>query len=298
MVLRRLKYLLRLQKPQILTTFLFHANVLGRIAGRRAGVKHIVSGIRVAERAARWHLWLDRLTQHLVDRYVCVSQSVADFSANDAHLPDEKIMVIPNGIDLARYPAKMPADLAELHIPRGSAVATFVGRLEPQKGLDWLLESARSWLANSETAHLLLVGDGPLRAKLAAKSDELGLGPKVHFAGWRPDVAELLAASRLLVLPSRWEGMPNVVLEAMASAKPVVATDVEGVRELLGPLAPGQTVAYGDSAALGKALERFLASESLAAETGVENRRRVEAHFDITAAVRSYEALWEDLAKQ
>ncbi len=75
----------------------------------------------------------------------------------------------------------------------------------------------------------------------------LGLGGRVRFAGWRPNVAEILAASELLVPPSRWEGMPNVVLQAMALALPVLATDVEGAGELLGPAAVPQTVAYGDT---------------------------------------------------
>ncbi len=93
---------------------------LGRIAARRAGVKAVVSGIRVAERGSRWHLWLDRLTQGWVDRYVCVSQSVAEFSASQGGLPPEKLVVIPNGIDLDKYPARQPADLAALGIRAGT----------------------------------------------------------------------------------------------------------------------------------------------------------------------------------
>ena len=246
-VARRLKRLLTAQKPQIVQTFMFHANLLGRIAARRAGVKAVVAGVRVAERAARWHLRLDRLTQRWVDRYVCVSQSVAEFSAKQAGLPPEKLVVIPNGIDLDKYPAGQPADLRAFGIAAGRRAVTFVGRLESQKGVDWLIATAPHWLAKLPDCDLLLVGDGPLRPSLEAAANGAGIADRVHFAGWRPDIHEILAASSLLVLPSLWEGMPNVVLEAMASRLPVVASDVEGVRELLGPNAARQTVAHGDS---------------------------------------------------
>ncbi len=104
-VVRRLKQLLRAQNPELAQTFLFHANIVGRIAARRAGVPKVVSGIRVAQRRPRWRLWLDRWTDGLVDRHVCVSEAVAQFAAREARLPPKKLVVIPNGVDLARFPA-------------------------------------------------------------------------------------------------------------------------------------------------------------------------------------------------
>ncbi|MEN6450623.1 MAG: glycosyltransferase, partial [Thermoguttaceae bacterium] len=199
-VTQRLKRLLAAERAQIVQTFLFHANIVGRIAARRAGVKRVVAGVRVAERAARWHLLVDRLTQRWVDRYVCVSQAVADFSIRNARLPAEKIAVIPNGIDLAKFPAE-PADLRALGVAAGRRVATFVGRLEPQKGVDWLVETASRWLERLPDCDLLLVGDGPMRGRLESAAARSGVGDRVHFAGWRPDVPAILAASSLLVLP-------------------------------------------------------------------------------------------------
>jgi glycosyltransferase involved in cell wall biosynthesis len=296
-VAQSLKRLLTAQNPHILQTFMFHANIVGRIAARRAGVKAVVAGIRVAEQAARWHLWLDRMTQHWVNRYACVSQAVAEFSAARAGLPREKLIVIPNGIDLDKYPAAQPADLQAFGIAAGRRAVTFVGRLEPQKSVDWLIAAARQWMPNVPDCDLLLVGDGPMRASLQAACRQAAIADRVHFAGWRADVPQILAASSLLVLPSAWEGMPNVVLEAMASRLPVVATDVEGVRELLGPNAPGQTLGHGDTPAMVEAVTAFLRDSALAEKTGIENRRRAEQHFSIVAAVRSYENLWESLAR-
>jgi glycosyltransferase involved in cell wall biosynthesis len=275
---------------------LFHANLLGRIAARRAGVRTIVAGVRVAEHTARWHLRLDRVTQRWVDRYVCVSQAVAEFSAKRAGLPPEKLLVIPNGIDLDKYPARQPADLRAFGIAAGRRAVTFVGRLDPQKGVDWLMATAPRWLAKLPDCDLLLVGNGPLRPSLEAAGRAAGIADRVHFAGWRADVPEILAASSLLVLPSLWEGMPNVVLEAMASRLPVVASDVEGVRELLGPNAARQTVAHGDSRMLAEAIVGLMLDPALSSATGMENRRRAEQCFGIARMVKAYEDLWASLA--
>lgn len=292
----RLRRALAAQNPQIIQTFLFHANLLGRIIARRVHVKTVVSGIRVAERAARWHLWLDRLTEGWVDRYVCVSRSVAQFSASDVGLPPEKLVVIPNGIDADIYPARQPADLTVLGIPREGRVVTFVGRLEPQKGVQWLVDTASTWLLQLPDCHLLLVGQGRLQGTLETACSSTGIRDRVHFAGWRTDIPEILAASDLLVLPSVWEGMPNVLLEAMASRLPAVASDVEGVRELLGPAASQQTVPYRDTEAFVGKVVSLLGDPVLSAAIGQQNRRRIEQEFTISRMVAAYETLWESLA--
>jgi glycosyltransferase involved in cell wall biosynthesis len=295
LVVGRLKRLLIAQSPQIFQSFLFHANVVGRIAACRAGVPHVLSGIRVAEHAAKWHCWLDRLTQSKVERYVCVSHSVAEFSVERAGIAQDKIVVIPNGIDLEKYPARQPADLAQFGIEQGRRMVVFIGRLEWQKGVRWLVESAPLWLYKQADCDLLIVGDGPMRNMLESMAESLGISQRVHFAGHRRDVPQILAASELLVLPSAWEGMPNVVLEAMASRRPVVATRVEGVEELLGPLVDTQTVAHGDSIGLAERIVSFLSSPEKSAAIGAENRRRAEENFGISRMVAAYEDLWQSL---
>ncbi|NUQ65657.1 MAG: glycosyltransferase, partial [Pirellulales bacterium] len=122
------------RRPDLVQCFLFHANLAGRLAARKAGIRPVLAGIRVAERQQRWHLWADRLTSRLVDRYVCVSQSVADFSVREAGLPETKIHIIPNGIDVSSYLASHPADLTQFGIQPARRVVTYVGRLDPQKG--------------------------------------------------------------------------------------------------------------------------------------------------------------------
>lgn len=287
---------LRCQNPQIAQTFLFHANIVGRLAARRAGVPYVVSGVRVAEHHARWHLWVDRWTRGLVDRHVCVSRAVADFTSRNAAVDDNRLVVIPNGIDVEGLGAVKPANLAEFGIAAGRRAVTFAGRLELQKGLSWLLDTAAEWLPRLTDCDLLLVGQGRQRAMLERQVVRLGLGGRVRFAGWRPNVAEILAASELLVLPSRWEGMPNVVLQAMALALPVLATDVEGARELLGPAAAPQTVAYGDTETFVKKLVTLIEDRRGAEQLGRENRERAASEFSLGKMIGAYERLWESVA--
>jgi glycosyltransferase involved in cell wall biosynthesis len=282
--------------PEVVQTFLFHANILGRTAARLVGRPTVLSGIRVAEHRRWGRLAIDRWTEAWVARHVCVSQAVADFSRTQGHLTADKLVVIPNGIDLAQDPASPPANLAAFGVPAGRRVVTFVGRFDMQKGVDWLVAHAPKWLEPLPDVDLLLVGKGPEEKRLRWLASVQGISSRVHFAGWRGDVAEILAASCLLVLPSRWEGMPNVVIEAMASRLPVLATDVEGVRELLGPDAESQTVVPQDSQSFADKLVTLASSPPLAQRLGQQNRRRVESEFSITRTVRAYQDLWESLA--
>lgn len=287
---------LKCQQPEVVQSFLFHANLVARFAVPRRQRPQVACGIRVAERAAGWHLTLDRLTARRVDGYVCVSQQVADFSRDTARLPANKLRVIPNGVDIQAFFAVPPADLAQFGIPAGQKVIVAVGRLEHQKGLDRLLPLAERWRAGQLADwRLLIVGDGPLRGQLQSQFTEAGAAARVHFAGWRGDVPAILRACQLLVLPSRWEGMPNVVLEAMAAGLPVAATDVEGVREILGPLTDEQVVASQDGPSFAELVHRLASDEPRRRELAQRNRARAGEQFSLDAMVRQYEDFWERL---
>jgi len=296
---------IRHQQPDVLQTFLFHANFLGRIAGRSAGVPVVISAIRVAERFAKWHLWLDALTSGWVDRYVCVSDSVAAFSVTRGLLPPDKIIVIPNGVDVG---SDCPQDrIARLsgdtldggpeHLTGKGRTVTFVGRLVPQKGVDVLLESAATWLPLFPDTTLHIVGDGPQKPELTDLAARLGIDHRVVWLGYRPDVTGILQATDLFVLPSRWEGMPNALLEAMSAGCPVVASDVEGVAETMGDECHEQLVWPGDPAALSRAVVRMLSNPGRAAELGNRNLRHVAEHFSWDRVANLYEALWEGLGR-
>ncbi len=294
-IVRKLASALRKQRPALLQTFLFHANLLGRLAGRWAGVPHIVSGIRVAEKRAKTHLFLDRLTNRLVERNVCVSQAVAEFSINCGGLKLEKTVVIRNGVDYERFAGAQAASLESLGIPAASRVLIFVGRLDPQKGLIYLLRALPDVMANNDDLHLLLVGDGPQREPLQTLATDLGIDQQVHFAGWRADVPALLKACDALVLPSLWEGLPNVVLEAMAAGIPVIASEVDGVGELIRSGETGFLVSPGSTESLREMLVQLCADSTQSLEISKTAQDIVNKEFKWSDVADDYARLYDEI---
>lgn len=288
---RRLRRLLAEQQPELVQCFLFHANVLGTWAARQIGTAPIALGVRVAD-PSPWRAMIERLAARRADRIVCVSQSVAHHVQIQGRFPAEKLTVIPNGLDCpawdlaAAQPLTQPMDLTS-----GSPVLAVVGRLHPQKGLDWLLRVLPRIVAEFPQARLLLIGQGSQAGDLRAQTESLGLTRHVEFLGWRPDIPAILRRVSLLVLPSRWEGMPNAVLEAMAASLPVVATPAEGVAELLGD-SPAQLVPFGDDERLAAAIASILRDPVLAQDLGRRNRCRVEADFSTAGMIAAYETLY------
>jgi glycosyltransferase involved in cell wall biosynthesis len=279
--------------PAILQTFLFHANIAGRIAGRLARIRAVVSGIRVAEKRSRLPLWLDRWTNWLVTTNVCVSQAVAEFSISQAGLSPKKIVVVANGVDPARFASARAADLSAFGIPAGSQVLLAVGRLDRQKGLHDLLDAAAVVVPKHSQAHFLLLGEGPERPAIERSIREKGLSGRVHLAGWRGEIPELLAAGYALVLSSLWEGMPNVVLEAMAAGLPVVARRVEGTAEVVRDGETGLLVPPQLPQALAGAIESLLADPVRASAMGHAGRARVVAEFSWEKMVARYDDLYQ-----
>ncbi|MGY1914627.1 glycosyltransferase [Blastococcus sp. SYSU DS0973] len=190
--------------------------------------------------------------------------------------------VVPNGVDVTRWaPQDRAAARASLGLP-DVPTAVCVGRLTRQKGQDLLLGAWSAVRDQVPDAQLILVGDGPDRLRL-----ELAAVAGVRFAGHQDDPAPWYAAADVVVMPSRWEGMALVPLEAMAASRSVVATDVAGGREAMGQLT-GAVVPIDDRAALAEAVSARLADPELAVREGARGRTRVTEQFDVlrsTAAV-------------
>lgn len=295
--LSRLSAALRTFQPEVLQAFLFHANIAAGWAGSRAGVPVVIAGVRVVDRrrSAWWRSWLEWLMRDAFACQVCVSQAVARDLEQRLGIPADRVRVIPNGVDVARFALAEPIDLAALGVAAGQRLVTAIGRLDPQKGLDELLEMSAIWLPQQPGHDLVLVGDGPLAEGLAQRAEQLGIGQRVHFVGWRSDVPQILAASDVIVLASRFEGLPNVVLEAMAAGKPVVATAVEGVCELLGDGAAEQSCPLDDAEGWIALLTKILGDAELAARLGRANQARAREHFRWEAMVDRYAELYADL---
>jgi glycosyltransferase involved in cell wall biosynthesis len=297
---RRFVSLLRDWQPHVLTSFMYHANILGRVAGRMAGVPLIVSSIRSERNGSTFRDWLMRLSNWMDDCCTINSRQVADSLAQRRLIHRRKSRVIPNGVDLA---ALTPAADDRLRVRNELAVAPAeflwlaIGRLLDQKDYPTLLQAFQP-LAQSP-ARLAIAGRGPQQEELQRQARDLGIAQRVTFLGVRHDIPALLGAADAFVLSSAWEGMPNVVMEALASATPVVATQVGGVQELVEPGESGLLVKPGDPNALSAAMRRLMTlSVEERRSMGVRGRNHVASHYGLTAMAGRWMSLYEELLMQ
>lgn len=193
----------------------------------------------------------------------------------------EKIQVIPNGIDYGKFVTPLPStDFREKYNVEGKTVL-FVGLLQQRKGVQYLLKSASRILKEVSDANFLVVGEGEFKRNLIEMSNNLGIKDRVKFTGFLPDkeLLEAYALADVFVLPSAFEGLPTVILEAMASGKPVVATNVGGISSVVEDNVTGFLVNYRDTNKLAMTITTILKDESLAKRMG-SNGRKLASHYD------------------
>jgi len=291
-VLSRLARLLRQERIRILFTFMFHPTVLGRVVGWLCHVPVRISSERVMAWEGRGRRLLNQWTVPLATHVVAVSERVAAYAAREFRIPPDRLITIVNGVDLEHFRPVMRERDA------GPPVIGCTARLHRKSDHATLLRAFARLSARWPEARLLLVGHGPEGPRLRALADALGVSPRVHFLGEQPDVAPYLAQMDLYVQASMAEGMPNSVLEAMATGLPVVATAVGGTPELVLDGQTGLLVAPGDPSALADALLALLADRRLAESLGRAGRARVEAHFGEQLMIQQMEALLDRLVER
>jgi len=186
----------------------------------------------------------------------------------------------------------------EFKIPSSVSVIGIVGRLVHQKGHKYLLEAMVRIKARFPGSMLLIVGDGPLKGELTAYARDRGLGKDVIFAGSRMDIPDLLSAMDIFVFPSFREGLGNALLEAMAAGKPIIATDVAPMREIINSEEVGILVPPKDSDALASAIEVLMSDRVRAEALGGAARRRALSFFDIKNTIDKYTGLFEDIMRR
>lgn len=244
--------LLRRWRPDVLISFVYQANVLGRLAGRAAGVGVVISSIRNERFGGRARDAVLRATDRLATITTVNSVLAAQRLVRDRVVPAGRLHVIGNAIDMERFrqPQRRTPARGGLGVADHEFVWLTVGRLEPQKDHETLLAAFARVHDARPHARLLIAGDGGLAAPLRQQAAAIGDGTAARLVGARSDVPDLLAAADGFVLSSRWEGLPNVVMEAMAAGLPVVATDVGGTRELVRHGRTGFLVPAGDAGRL------------------------------------------------
>jgi glycosyltransferase involved in cell wall biosynthesis len=239
----------------------------------------------------------NRLLAPITDAFIAVAPSHGRHLVEHEGCPARKVRVIPNGVDVRRFRPRTPDESLRrrLAIPRGVPVAAIVAALRPEKNHELFLQAAASIRRHLPDARFLVVGDGPQRAKLEDLARQLSLHGSVRFLGTRSDVPELLALADVLVLSSRMEANPVSVLEAMACAKPVVATAVGSVPGSVLDGRTGYLVPPANAEELAARVVDLLANPDRAAAFGRAGRQRVVAQASSERMVEGYQDLIAEL---
>lgn len=292
----RIRRTLRRWRPHVVQTLLPTSDMIGRILGRLARVPVVVSSIRGrhADKPA-WQRFLDRRTACLADKVICNAEDAIPFAVQHEGVMRDRAVYIPNGVD-PPVPSREAAVVKKgLGIPSAARVIGTVSRLHPSKGHRDLIQAFTLLAAEMKDVVLLIVGDGVLRQDLESRVEACGLRERVWFAGHRNDVPDLLGAMDVFAHPSRWEGMPNAVMEAMAAGRPVVASRVDGIKALIADGETGLLVEPGNPGMLAAQLRRVLSDPSLARVLGACAARRMAEHYGLDRMVAAYDALYREL---
>lgn len=283
-------------QPDLVHTWLFAGNSYGRVAAMRAGVRRIVAAERCVDLWKSWHEFaIDRRLARRTDRIVVNSSAIAEFGTRHG-LPADKFVVIPNGV------SPLPADdtprtqlLAELGLPDNARLIGTIGRLWPQKRMKDLIWAVDLLKVLRDDVHLLIIGEGPQRENLERYRRLVRVEDKVHFLGHRADVHRLLPHFDLLALASGYEGLPNVVMEALVTGVPVVASDIPGNRELVVDDECGYLVPVGDRAGIARKALKILNDPALRDRLGAAGRQRMLDKFGVPRMVERQAALYREL---
>lgn len=281
--------MLRLHRPAIIHCLLFRANIMGRLAARVAGISAVICSIRVLEQHARWKHIVDRVTSCMVDRYLAVSDAVRRFAEKRLRIPPEKIITIPNGIDCTKIP------VAERERISATPVILVAARFERQKAHPVVIDAVKLLVAQGVFVQAQLFGEGPDEKAIRRRIDTEALGSCIHLRGVVDDILPYLQQADICVLPSLWEGQPNILLEAMAAGCPVVATRIPGVDELVVDGETGILCEPGSARSLTEALLHVIRHPREALRMAEKARRRVETLFSIDSTVKATVAVYEEL---
>jgi glycosyltransferase involved in cell wall biosynthesis len=292
--------------PDILHTHGGMAGLYGRLAARRAGIKsvvHTIHGIHYLHYrnpgARRAYILLERICSRRTDAVVLVSQADLDEAGKRRLAPASKLKLVRNGIDLAELssaPFAERAAAAKLRLSLEPPVIGTVARLHRQKGLTHLMQAVPAILEAHPEARVIVVGGGELEPELRSEIGRLRLDRRFALLGARPDARELMSLYDIFVLPSLWEGLPLVLIEAAALGKPIVATDIGGSREIISHGETGLLVPAADPVALAAAVNRLLGDPALSARLAANAKSSIPPRFTLERMIAEYSEIYSSFA--
>jgi len=295
--LRALLHVIDTKQIDILHLHGYGATTFGRLAGAMRGIPTIVHEHANLTDTPWFQKIADRMLEPWTDIALAVSRSTADFVIRARQIPASKVKVVYLGAPLEEFSRSRTAEeidgaRRELGIGAGDFAIGTVTRLHESKGNSYLIDAAAGVVRDRPAARFFLVGEGPLLADLQAQAAALDLGSRFVFSGFRRDVARTLSAFDLVVFPSLWEGTPLTLFETLAVGKPIVASDADGLLDVLTNGRDAVIVPKRNAPALARAI--VAAMDDPGARTRLaEEARRTGQQYDITLFVRKMERLYD-----
>lgn len=306
--LAHLTKILRRHKIDLVHTHSSKAGIIGRVAGRIAGVPAIVHTIhgwsfndyqRPLER--KFFIGLERLTAKFTDRLIVVSATDIEKGLEEGIGRPEQYQMVHCGIEIDKFQytrINIRKKREELGILSGGPLIGMIACFKPQKAPLDFIRAAGIVNRQFPQANFLLVGDGILRPQIESWIAQMNLNSQVILSGWREDIPEILASIDMLVLSSLWEGLPRVFLQAMAAGKPIVATAVDGAREVILDGVNGYLVPPRQPEKLAGKIMELLAHPRRAKKMGMQGRKLLNSSFDIDYMVRQLEEIYLRLLEE
>jgi glycosyltransferase involved in cell wall biosynthesis len=300
----KLVYYINKNRIDIVHTWLFHSNFIGQAAAALSG-----NAIRVLSRQYKDYFYIynrrfeqkvDKVSHRLAQKIIVCSEGIKKHLIEVEKVPAGKIKVIPNSLDLivmSSVEDNKQRIISEFGLS-GKKCIGVIANLHPRKGHIYLFEALRYIKERNPGIVLLCVGEGSYRRYLQEEAERLNLLSNVIFTGYRDDMPDLISAMDLVVQPSVEEGFGISLIEAMSMNKPVIASDVGGIPEVIGNYRGGILVPAREPKALSESIEKVLYSRDMAKAIGNQGRELVEANFSIGQMMRQYEKIYRELYSQ
>lgn len=287
----------------ILHCHLVAANIFAKPFGRLCGVPVILNHDHTNDdyRASqRVRLALDSFSNRFVSHIITVSDSCRKFLITREGVPAEKITLIQNAIDLRRFSPDCGTRAEArrtLGLPEHGPVVAGVGRLNPQKNFSLFIRVAARVLKRHPQAVFLLAGEGPEEGRLRQLAQESELGERLHFCGYVPDPRQVYLAADVLLMPSRFEGLPMTLLEAMAMRVPVVASALDGIAEVVADAKDGFLVPSGEESVFSDRVCRLIEDPAFARDIGAAASEKISRRFSLVRLCREVEEIYDRYLK-
>jgi len=270
----------------------------GGLAGRLAGCRVIHTEHDYYSLMRPRAQQLLRVLTRLADRVTAVAEPVRSFLEGTVGLPPSKLITIQNGVEIRRYEAAIPYDREEWDFKNSDVIIGCVARLSPEKGHTVLLRAFQKVINRHSQARLVIIGEGEERERLQHLVADLSIGSFVRFLGLRADVPQVLKTCDLFTLPSIQEGLPIVILEALAAGKAVVASEVGAIPDVIRHGATGMLVPPGNADALADALCLLIEDEEARQLLGQSGRKLVREAYDFERTVGQYDDLYQRVLRE